>query len=406
MRSAIACLLAVAAAQSKYRNWADVSGDALPASDAYQSVFDDIATNSAYELARHPGIVTADDYVLEAWRIMNPQVDAASTPNDGAPVLLAHGLGESGTSWFSNGDDSIAYQLADAGYDVWVLNDRSTTVSSEPHLTLDYEGLDYWSYSFVEIGDNDIPAVLDYISDETSEAKVTLVAYSQGTTATFASMADSLKDFYDARLQSYVALAPVVRMKYVWRALRYVAYYTYTIQEFIEGKEWTHIDSNGDIIQDDGTPYVFPEYSWWDYYYGNVDYTLEYIAEWLADWYEECYTGISYYYDNARTYESDASIPLKSLIHYSQNIKGRDFDQYNYIEDAENIIAYGTAEVPEIPIENVSTTPLMLVSAHRDRLATDYDIEWLYDLLLPNYAGDADAEIILVNIDGKHATHL
>lgn len=188
--------------------------------------------------------------------------------------------------------------------------------------------------------------------------------------------------------------------------MRYVAYYTYIIQEFIEEKEWTHIDSNGDIIQDDGTPYVFPEYSWWDYYYGRVDYTLEYIAEWLSDWYEECYTGTSYYYDNASTYESDASIPLKTLIHYSQNIKGRDFDQYNYIEEAENIIAYGTAEEPEIPIENVDTTPLLLVSAHKDRLATDYDVEWLYDLLVPNYAGDANSEILLVNIDGKHASPL
>jgi len=169
---------------------------------------------------------------------------------------------------------------------------------------LDFEGLDYWSFSWFEIGDNDIPAVLDYISDETSEAKVTLVAYSQSTTATFAAMSESKKDFYDARLQSLVALAPVVRPKYVWRALRYVAYYTYPIQEYIEEMGWTHVDADGNVIQEDGTPYVFPEYSWWDYYYGNVDYTLEYISEWLADWYAEYYTSTSYYYDNERTYDA------------------------------------------------------------------------------------------------------
>lgn len=97
---------------------------------------------------------------------------------------------------------------------------------------------------------------------------------------------------------------------------------------------------------------------------------------------------------------------MKSLIHYSQLIKERDFAAYNFIEDAENTAAYGSAEVPEYPIESIDTTPVMLVSAHKDYLASDYDIEWLYDELLPNYVGDADAEVVLVNIRGRHATYL
>jgi len=97
---------------------------------------------------------------------------------------------------------------------------------------------------------------------------------------------------------------------------------------------------------------------------------------------------------------------LKSLIHYSQLIKERDFAAYNFIEDAENTAAYGSAEVPEYPIESIDTTPVMLVSAHKDYLASDYDIEWLYDELVPNYAGDADAEVVLVNIRGRHATYV
>jgi len=87
---------------------ADVSAEVLPASTAQQAALDDIDTNTGYNIVRHPGIVTNDDYVLEAWRV---EADAASlgTPIDGPPVVLAHGLGGDGTTWFSNGAESIAF---------------------------------------------------------------------------------------------------------------------------------------------------------------------------------------------------------------------------------------------------------------------------------------------------------
>lgn len=246
---------------------------------------------------------------------------------------------------------------------------------------------------------------MDYVSNATSEDKVTLIGNSMGTTATFYGLQDAtLKSFYDTRLRSFTALAPVVRMNNVWRALRYVAYYTYHIQEYIEGKMWTHINQDGEIIDSSGDVYVFEEYSWWDYYWGNVDATLELIAEWVADWVDECYNDVSYYYDNERTYETIADVPLKTSIHYSQIIKERQFQDYNYIEDAENFAEYGTNDPPAFDVSNVDTTPIMLVSAHKDRLSSYWDVMWLYDTLVPNYAGDDDSEVILVNIDGRHAT--
>lgn len=275
------------------------------------------------------------------------------------------------------------------------------------HLTDDCVGLDYWSYSFTAYGAYDIPAVLDYVSNETSEDKVSLIGNSMGTTATFYGLQDAtLKSFYDARLRSFTALAPVVRMNNIWRALRYVAYYTYHIQEYIEDKMWTHINQDGEIIDSNGDVYVFEEYSWWDYYWGNVDATLELIAEWVADWVDECYNDVSYYYDNERTYETIADIPLKTSIHYSQIIKERQFQDYNYIEDAENFAEYGTNDPPAFDVSNVDTTPIMLVSAHADPLSSYWDVMWLYDTLVPNYAGDDDSEVILVNIEGKHASAL
>ena len=77
-----------------------------------------------------------------------------------------------------------AFQLADAGIDVWLGNSRGNLYS------VDHEYLDqgkkehkraYWDFSWAEIGRYDIPAVIQYIIRVTGQDKLAYVGFSQGT---------------------------------------------------------------------------------------------------------------------------------------------------------------------------------------------------------------------------------
>jgi pimeloyl-ACP methyl ester carboxylesterase len=47
----------------------------------------------------------------------------------GPPVLLVHGIMDSADGWTVNDDQSQAFVLARAGYDVWMANSRGTKKS-------------------------------------------------------------------------------------------------------------------------------------------------------------------------------------------------------------------------------------------------------------------------------------
>lgn len=63
-----------------------------------------------------------------------------------------------------NGDNSLAYVLANAGYDVWLGNNRGN-IYSRKHQTLnpDIDTAKFFDFSFYELGKYDLPANVDYI---------------------------------------------------------------------------------------------------------------------------------------------------------------------------------------------------------------------------------------------------
>lgn len=73
-----------------------------------------------------------------------------------------------------------AFQLGQAGYDVWVINFRGTTYSKS-HLNYSFNELQYWEWSFDKVALYDLRSVVHYVTDLTQQ-KAMYLGYSMGTT--------------------------------------------------------------------------------------------------------------------------------------------------------------------------------------------------------------------------------
>ncbi|KAK1297573.1 Triacylglycerol lipase 2 [Acorus calamus] len=86
-----------------------------------------------YQCEEHK-VTTHDGYILSLQRI--PVGRSGGSPSRGPPVLLQHGVLMDGITWLLNApDESLAFILADNGYDVWIANTRGTKWS-RGHVSL------------------------------------------------------------------------------------------------------------------------------------------------------------------------------------------------------------------------------------------------------------------------------
>jgi lysosomal acid lipase/cholesteryl ester hydrolase len=171
-----------------------------PQPDAARNI-DEIVESNGFGLEWHY-VTTEDGYINTMHRIKPRQ--------DGMPVvMLLHGLLDSSDTWVMNGPEkSLAFFLSNEGYDVWMPNFRGTDYS-ENHLTLDPVFEDaYWRNCTIhEMGENDLPALINYAKQETGIQKLTILAHSQGNQAVFVNMLKD-KTFIEANVNLFISVSP------------------------------------------------------------------------------------------------------------------------------------------------------------------------------------------------------
>ncbi|XP_015603030.1 lipase 3 isoform X2 [Cephus cinctus] len=159
--------------------------------------------------AEEHNVTTEDGYNLLIHRI--PDSPAKVEIKKKPVVFLQHGVMASSDSWVLFGPRrDLAFLLADAGYDVWVGNIRGNTYTRS-HIELSASEPEFWKFSYHEMSQYDIPAMIDYILKETEVKSLVYIGHSMGTTIIYALL--STKPEYNDKIKLIVSLAPIVYWK-------------------------------------------------------------------------------------------------------------------------------------------------------------------------------------------------
>ncbi|XP_014270326.1 lipase 3 [Halyomorpha halys] len=153
-------------------------------------------------------VTTADGYILTMHRI-----PCTNTTKPKKVVFLQHCILCSSAVFVINGPKkSLAFVLADKGYDVWMGNARGN-IYSKRHTALSTTDPRYWAFSWHEMGVYDLPAEFNYIFAVTGRPKLYYIGHSMGTTMMYVLL--SVRPEYNSRINLFISLSPVAYMSHI-----------------------------------------------------------------------------------------------------------------------------------------------------------------------------------------------
>ena len=126
-------------------------------------------------------VVTEDGHILQMHRL--PRHKAA-----GYPVLILHGLLQASDYFLLDSrNQSLPFILWDAGFDVWLGNNRGNKYSRR-HLELNPNDPRFWKFSMDEMGRFDIPAMVEHVLAVTRKKKINFIGHSQANNVVMSSV--------------------------------------------------------------------------------------------------------------------------------------------------------------------------------------------------------------------------
>lgn len=305
-------------------------------------------------------VKTADGYILSIQRI--PEGRAGGGAKNRQPVLLQHGVLVDGMTWVLNSpDESLAFILADSGFDVWIANSRGTRFSRK-HASLDPAKPAYWDWSWDELVSYDLPATFDFVFSQTGQ-KIDYVGHSMGTLTALASFSEGkLVD----KLRSAALLSPVAYLSHMTTALGTVA-----AKAFV-----------GEIT----TLFGLAEFNPKGAPVANFLKSLCAISG------IDCYDLLTSLTGkncclNSSTVDlflrnEPQSTSTKNLVHLAQTVRDGTVTKFNYGSPNFNLEHYGEARPPVYNLANIPrNVPLFISYGGRDSLSDDRDVGLLLDSL-------------------------
>eukprot|EP00818_Percolomonas_sp_WS_P009437 CAMPEP_0117450636 /NCGR_PEP_ID=MMETSP0759-20121206/8576_1 /TAXON_ID=63605 /ORGANISM="Percolomonas cosmopolitus, Strain WS" /LENGTH=570 /DNA_ID=CAMNT_0005243175 /DNA_START=267 /DNA_END=1979 /DNA_ORIENTATION=- len=166
-----------------------------------------------YPFERH-SVHTKSGWIIEMHRVKHGKGQfTSSNPQEPRPVvMLQHGLFNSSAAWLVTGPKhSIALKLADAGFDVWLGNNRGTHFARK-HKRFNMKDPQFWNWSFQHMGLDDLPAQINFVLNHTRQEKLSYIGHSQGTAQAFVGFS-SMPGLQD-KVNLFVGLAPVTSLRH------------------------------------------------------------------------------------------------------------------------------------------------------------------------------------------------
>ncbi|XP_053619355.1 lipase 3-like [Plodia interpunctella] len=339
-------------------------GYSLPAGREEKSALfevPEIIKSNGYQSERHH-VITPDGYILEMHRI--PFGRHQTTSEVRRPVVfLMHGLLTASNSYIVLGPEhSISYNLADAGFDVWMGNARGNRLSRR-HTTLDpdVDKSEFFDFSWEEIGMIDVAAMIDYVLEFTGEEKLHYVGHSQGGTS-FLVLA-SMRPEYNEKLSSVNLLAGVGYMNHfpnkhlgATALLTDVIYVAASAVGFVEVYP-PDFDRSLPWGRTAGT----------DRCTGNLE--TQYMCDLIGVRHlvreNESVSGTSDFLDIG-------GAALKQIAHYGQNIRDKAFRRWNY-GLIQNLRIYGKVAPPAYDLSLITANVTMHYTVN-DNLLDERDV--------------------------------
>jgi len=152
-------------------------------------------------------VTTDDHYILSTFHVLGKKGSTQKATQ--GSVLIQHGDLEDGASWMANyKTQPFHLKLVDAGYDVWIGNNRGT-MYSWGHTTLNAAtDPEYWDWTWADMGLYDDTANIKAIKAKMGVDKIFYLGYSQGTAQMHYGMAKLESSFHSKYLHKVVQLAP------------------------------------------------------------------------------------------------------------------------------------------------------------------------------------------------------
>ncbi|XP_058798015.1 lipase 3-like isoform X1 [Phymastichus coffea] len=315
----------------------------------------DVIIKEGYTAENHV-VLTDDGYLLTLNRIPGP-------PN-APPVLLHHGFSATALDWVVAGKHkSLAFLLANKGYDVWMANARGGLYSS-CHVKYTTSDHGFWNFSFNEIGLYDIPAEISYILKH-QNSSLFYIGHSMGTTA-FYVMATERPDI-TSKITLMFSFAPIAFLNHIALPLRITAFLSTSTITFVDRFSSGELYSPG-IIK----------------YFSNEFCSSTLLSSRICLFFMFTYNGYDFSQFNYTLFPlifSHHLTPSANKIknHYLQILTSRRFQKYDYGFE-KNLEVYHSPEPPEYDLRKVRV-PIGLFWSENDLISTAEDVRHIHDLL-------------------------
>ncbi|XP_077486097.1 lipase member N-like isoform X1 [Amblyomma americanum] len=326
-----------------------------------------LIVSKGYPVEDHTA-VTEDGYLLGMQRIPYGRNETAvlGSGQKKPVVLVIHAAAVSSADFVINfPEQSLGFLLADAGYDVWLGNLRGNVYTS--HVRYTKRERAFWDFSFDQMIEFDVPAMIDTALGTTNQTKLYYVGLSQGTQVLFGLLAE--KPNYNDKIALFMAMGPIAYIGHMTANVVLLIPFADLIVTFVQ------LTTSGGVLQIN-----------WETVLSAItlcgdDMTIAVCLEFVEiangiDWNQLNVTRVAVYFTH-----SPAGTSIANLYHFAQIYRCNCFRKYDY-GFLKNLIKYGSLQPPTYDMTLVRA-PVGLYYSNSDVYSVPEDVARL-ESELPN----------------------